>query len=90
LPRGGCGAAGCGGGACIGAWEVLAVGTRRRGAGVLVRGGIRAGCFPLDMGGVGSELACIIGGAVPGSVLIFGTEELGARLLVRLEICWSL
>jgi len=29
--------------------------------GVLVQGGIGAGAFPFDMGGVGSELACMAG-----------------------------
>src|SRR5712691_3092217 len=52
-PGGGCGAAGCGGGACTGPWDV-----DEWKVGVLVRGGIGAGCFPFDMGGVGSELAC--------------------------------
>ena len=58
FPRGGCGAAGCGGGACIGTQEVLAI---IREVGVLVRGGIGAGAFPFDTGGVGSELACMAG-----------------------------
>src|SRR6266705_6799983 len=58
-PGGGCGAAGCGGGACTGPWDVLGLGADERKVGVLVRGGIGAGCFPLDTGGVGSELACI-------------------------------
>jgi len=57
-PGGGCGAAGCGGGACTGPWDVLALGAEEWEVGVLVRGGIGAGCFPLDTGGVGSELAC--------------------------------
>src|SRR6266581_5096538 len=55
---GGCGAAGCGGGACTGPWDVLALGADERTVGVLVRGGIGAGCFPFDTGGVGSELVC--------------------------------
>ena len=58
-PGGGCGAAGCGGGACTGPWDVLALDADERKVGVLVRGGIGAGCFPFDTGGVGSELACI-------------------------------
>jgi len=57
-PGGSCGAAGCGGGACTGPWDVLAVGAEEREVVVLVRGGIGAGCFPFDTGGVGSELAC--------------------------------
>jgi len=32
--------------------------------GVLVRGGTGAGCFPFDTGGVGSELAWVVLGAV--------------------------
>ncbi len=51
-------AAGCGGGACTGPWDVLGLGADEREVGVLVRGGIGAGCFPFDTGGVGSELAC--------------------------------
>src|SRR6266581_7329407 len=58
-PGGGCGTAGCGGGACTGPWDVLGLGADEREVGVLVRGGIGAGCFPFDTGGVGSELACI-------------------------------
>jgi len=54
LPGGGCGVAGCGGRACMGLWEVLAVGAEGQEVGVLVQGGTRAGCFPLDTGGVGS------------------------------------
>src|SRR6266581_4544536 len=57
-PGGGCGAAGCGGGACIGPWDVLGLDVDEREVGVLVRGGIGAGCFPFDTGGVGSELVC--------------------------------
>jgi len=57
-PGGSCGAAGCGGGACTGPWDVVALGAKERDVGVLVRGGIRAGCFPFDTGGVGSKLAC--------------------------------
>ena len=57
-PGGGCGAAGCGGGACMGPWDVLALDAEEREVGVLVRGGIGAGAFPFDTGGVGSELAC--------------------------------
>src|SRR6266705_2484736 len=49
---------GCGGGACMGPWDVPVLGTEERKVGVLVRGGIGVGCFPLDTGGVGSELAC--------------------------------
>src|SRR6266581_2357209 len=55
-PGGGCGTAGCGGGACTGPWDVLGFDEQK--VGVLVRGGIGAGCFPFDTGGVGSELAC--------------------------------
>ena len=56
-PGGSCGAAGYGGGACMGPWDVLAFGAEEREVGVLVRGGTGADCFPFDMGGVGSELA---------------------------------
>jgi len=42
----------------MGPWEVLALDTEERTVEVLVRGGTGAGCFPLDTGGVGSELAC--------------------------------
>ena len=57
-PGGSCGAAGCSGGACMGPWDVLVLDAVERKVGVLVRGGTGAGCFPLDTGGVGSELAC--------------------------------
>jgi len=57
-PGGGCGAAGCGGGACTGPWDVLGLDADEQAVGVLVQGGIGAGCFPFDTGGVGSELAC--------------------------------
>jgi len=43
----------------MGPWEVLALGAEERDVGVLVRGGTGAGCFPLDTGGVGSELAWV-------------------------------
>jgi len=61
LPGGGRGAAGQGGGACTGAREVLALGAGVQETGVLVWGGIGAGAFPFDTGGVGSELACMAG-----------------------------
>ena len=59
FPRGGCGAAGCGRGACMGPWDVLALGAKGWEVGVLVQGGIRAGAFPFNTGGVGSGLACV-------------------------------
>jgi len=43
----------------MGPWEVLALGAKERDMGVLVRSGTGAGCFPFDMGGVGSELAWV-------------------------------
>jgi len=42
----------------MGPWDVLALGAMEWEVGVLARGGTGAGCFPLDTGGVGSELAC--------------------------------
>jgi len=42
----------------VGPWEVLALGAEEQNVGVLVWGGTGAGCFPLDTGGVGSELVC--------------------------------
>jgi len=39
---------------------VLALDAEERDVGVLVLGGTGAGCFPFDMGGVGSELACMV------------------------------
>ena len=38
---------------------MLAFGVSGQATGVLVRGRIGAGTFPFDMGGVGSELACM-------------------------------
>jgi len=43
---------------------VLALGAEERDVGVLVRGGTGVVCFPLDMGGVGSELAWVGWGRV--------------------------
>ena len=40
---------------------MLALGVDVWGAGVLVRGGIGAGAFPFDTGGVGIELVCMAG-----------------------------
>jgi len=45
-----------------------AMGAEEWEVGVLVRGGIGAGCFPLDMGRVGSELACVVCWVCLGSV----------------------
>jgi len=42
---------------------------------VLVRGGIGAGAFPFDMGGVGSELACMAGLAGQLTVWSFWMAE---------------
>ena len=38
---------------------MLALGAEEQDVGVLVLGGTGAGCFPFDMGGVGSKLACM-------------------------------
>jgi len=63
----------------MGPWEVLALGAEERDVGVLVWGGIGAGCFPLDTGGVGSELAWVGWGCV-----LARTAGLVGQL-----ICWS-
>ncbi len=47
---------------------MLGLGADERVVGVLVRGGIGAGCFPFDTGGVGSELACT--GTVVWDILV--------------------
>ena len=39
---------------------MLALDADERNVGVLVWGGIGAGAFPFDTGGVGSELACVV------------------------------
>jgi len=51
----------------------LGVGTRA--TGVLVQGGIGAGAFPFDMGGVGSELVCTAGLAGQLTVWSFWIAE---------------
>jgi len=79
-PGGGCGATGYSGGACTGPWDVLALGAEKWEVGVLVRGGIGADCFPLDMGEVGSELACVVGWVCLGFVCVC-TVGLAGRLM---------
>jgi len=70
LPGGSRSAAGCGRGTCMGPWEVPAIGAEEWEVGVLVQGGIGAGCFPLDMGRVGSKLACIVVWVCLGSIRV--------------------